>query len=120
MMEKQYDNELKGAVWPENNSQVLQRGHVTIGGTKRYCIIVESTNQSGDKKLEFFWSGGLINKVTEKVTTVSPDISAKIMIPDVGQRMKFGGWSKTTQDGRDYFSIGLKDIEDQNEEKAPF
>ena len=121
--EKVYDNELRGAVWPENNSQVIFRGHIQIGGEKRYCIIVESKNAKGELKQEVFWAAGLITKNIDKVTTQSPDISATIPIPNFETKYKFGGWNKTMRDGREYFSLGLKEkveLDNANEEEAPF
>mgnify|MGYP003637263714 FL=1 len=40
--QKEYDNELKGFMWHENDSTIHRKGSITINGQKKYSAIVES------------------------------------------------------------------------------
>ena len=59
--QKEYDNELKGFMWHENDSTIHRKGSITINGQKKYSAIVESTNDKGEKKHELMVSVGLLD-----------------------------------------------------------
>lgn len=115
----EYDNNLTGALFIENTSQVLKRGFFMINGEKKYGILVESENDKGNKKFEIMLSAGLVypHEESEKKTPKSPDVSGKLTI-DAG-KYKFGGWNKVSHDsGKEYISCSLMPVID--EESAPF
>lgn len=117
MSDKNYDNELKGALWHENKSDVIKRGNVTIDGQKKYWVLIKSENDKGDSKYEIAFSAGLVFPKTaeEKLKPTSPDVNGKINHD--GKTFKFGGWENTTDSGLEYLSVSLS-VEE--EDKPPF
>jgi len=111
-----YDNELRGALWAENQSEVINRGHLQIEGEKRYCVLIQSVNDRGEKKHELCFSAGLVHptSASEKRSPESPDIGGRVTID--GKVYKFGGWTRTTNQGLGYYSGSLRPISDE----APF
>jgi|TARA_R110000744_G_scaffold122384_5_gene227396 hypothetical protein len=118
--QKEYDNELKGFMWHENDSTIHRKGSITINGQKKYSAIVESTNDKGEKKHELMVSVGLlhVNSEDQKKSESSPDIGGKITID--GTTYKFGGWKKESKEGTPYTSCSLRLVESDNAEKVPF
>jgi|TARA_R110000803_G_scaffold176417_1_gene238877 preprotein translocase subunit Sec61beta len=115
----EYDNNLTGALFIENTSQVLKRGFFMVNGVKKYGILVESENDKGSKKFELMLSAGLVyyHEESEKKTPKSPDVSGKIKIDEASY--KFGGWNKIAHDsGKEFVSCSLMPVLD--EESAPF
>ncbi len=108
-----------GTLWHDNETVVHRKGSFLINGKKRYGGILESTNDQGEKKYEFFVCAGLIyvNSEDEKQSEKSPDIGGPITLDN--KKYKFGGWAKESERGNPYTSIGLKEDEPK-EEKAPF
>ena len=117
-MNKQYDDELKGAFFPESQSEVVWRGNLTVKGEKKYGIIVQSSNRDGKTKHELMVSAGLVHLTTEdaKTNVNSPDIGGRVTV-GVDQ-YKFGAWEKQADSGLNYLSASLKPLAD--EEDAPF
>jgi len=115
----EYDNNLTGALFMENKSQVLKRGFFMVNGVKKYGILVQSENDKGQKKHELMISAGLVyhHDAESKKSPKSPDLSGKVSI-DAGT-YKFGGWEKIGHDsGNEFLSCSLMPILD--EEEAPF
>lgn len=120
MSDKNYDNELKGALWHESISQVIKRGNVTVDGQKKYWVLIKSENDKGDTKYELAFSAGLVFPKTaeEKLKPTSPDVNGKITYNETVYN--FGGWQNTTDSGLDYYSCSLKADTEESEEEAPF
>jgi len=119
--QKEYDNELQGFLWYENNAVIHRKGSLTINGEKKYVAIVESKNDKGDSKYELMMSVGLVHTNTEeeKMKPTSPDIGGKVTID--GTVYKFGGWKKESKGGAPYTSCSLRlDNSTANTEKVPF
>ena len=118
--EKEYDNELQGFLWHENNAVIHRKGSLTINGEKKYVAIVESKNDKGDSKYELMMSVGLVHTNSEenKMKETSPDIGGNITIDSV--TYKFGGWKKESAQGVPYTSCSLRKNETQSTEKVPF
>lgn len=117
-MQKQYDDELKGAFFTESKSEVLYRGSMQVDGKKKYGIIVRSENKDGKTKHELMFSSGLVHLTdqAEKINANSPDIGGRVQVE--GKTFKFGGWNKTSDNGLSYYSASLQKLEDEQE--APF
>ena len=77
-MSEEYNDELQGYLWHENDSVIKRKGSFTIEGTKYYGAIVESKNNLGESKYEFMMSLGLIHLNGEKLDPKSPDMGGKV------------------------------------------
>ena len=118
------DNEKRGYLWHENNATIERKGTFTLNGVKRYGAIVKSFNSDGEPKYEFMMSCGLLhlnsgNKKNER----TPDMGGKVTIDD--NIYKLGCWAKESENGTPYTSIGLQEVNDDEEntslpDKAPF
>tara|TARA_A100001391_G_C4834294_1_gene215086 strand:+ start:71 stop:487 length:417 start_codon:yes stop_codon:yes gene_type:complete len=113
MEERQFDDNLKGALWAETQSEVTNRGHIMINGEKHYCVVVKSQNKEGKTKYELMVSAGLVHEKNEKSTDRSPDLGGNVTV--AGNRYRFGGWSNETNAGLNYLSCSLRENVD-----APF
>tara|TARA_R100001460_G_scaffold8441_4_gene20885 strand:+ start:9659 stop:10006 length:348 start_codon:yes stop_codon:yes gene_type:complete len=115
-MEKKYDDELKGAFFPEGQSEVVFRGNMQINGEKRYGVIVKSQNRDGKEKHELMFSAGLIhvNTPESKIHDRVPDIGGRVYFDK--EKYKFGCWNQRADSGLEYLSAGLS----LDEETAPF
>ena len=111
MENKEYDDELQGYLWHENDSVIHRKGSFTIEGKKYYGAIVESKNNKGDSKYEFMMSLGLIHLNEEKLNPKSPDMGGKVTHND--KQYKLGCWAKTGQEsGTPYTSLGFQLIDE--------
>jgi uncharacterized protein (DUF736 family) len=126
-MENNFDKDGNGTLWADD-AEIIRKGSFNWEGEKRYGAIVKSKNNQGKEKYEFMVSVGLLFTNPDKTNPRTPDISGKITIDK--EPFKFGAWKKTTEDGRDYTSIGITqpktkeenesvDVE-INEEECPF
>ena len=112
-MSREYDdNNGNGTLWADD-AEIIRKGSFEWDGEKKYGAIVKSKNNQGKEKYEFLISAGLIFANKEKDHPKVPDISGKITIDK--EEYKFGGWKKTTEDGRDYTSIGITDLKKKEE-----
>jgi len=111
---KEWDNELQGYLWHENNAVIHRKGSININGEKKYVAIVESKNDKDEPKYELMVSVGLVhaNSEEEKYKPTSPDIGGKVTID--GVVYKFGGWKKESEQGQPYTSCSLR-----KEEQTP-
>ena len=116
-MDKEFDNELKGYLWHENDCEVHRKGSITINGKKRYFAVAESKNDKGEPKFELLMSVGLLyaNSAVDKLSDKSPDIGGRVTID--GQMYTFGGWKKESSKGLPYTDVSLRE---HQESKAPF
>ena len=112
-MENEFNNNGNGTLWADD-AEIIRKGSFNWNGEKRYGAIVKSRNNEGKEKFEFMVSAGLVFANTEKQDPKIPDISGKITIDE--KPFKFGGWKKTTEDGRDYTSIGIVEQKQKAEE----
>ncbi len=104
----EYDNNLTGALWPEDRSEVLARGNLEIDGEKKYCILVKSKNNEGREKFELMISAGLIHKNEIEPGSKSPHFGGKTTID--GKSYKFGAWNRTPRSGGpDFLSASLRE-----------
>ena len=117
-MTKQYDDELKGAFFPESQSEVIWRGNLTVKGEKKYAVIVQSANRDGKTKHELMISAGLVHLTSEdaKTNVNSPDIGGRVTVGI--EQFKFGAWEKTAESGLNFLSCSLLALADEDE--APF
>tara|TARA_Y100001970_G_scaffold288784_1_gene417035 strand:+ start:6076 stop:6429 length:354 start_codon:yes stop_codon:yes gene_type:complete len=117
-MDKQFDDELKGVFFKENQAEVMWTGNMTKGGEKGYYRIVQSENRDGKKKLELMKSVGLIYATSEeeKTSPNSPDFGGRVTVDK--DKLKFGSWLKLSASGIDYLSASFKKIDEEDE--APF
>lgn len=118
-MNDKFDDNLKGALFNENKSKVIKRGSFTIGGAKRYGVMVESENDKGQVKHELMFSAGLVyvHDANEKLNERSPDVGGKIYFD--GSFYKYGAWNQVSANsGIEFQSCSLKPVDD--EQKAPF
>ena len=111
-MDKEYDNEKKGYLWHETDSEIVRKGTVTVEGDKYYCGIIERTH-SGEKKYEFFISAGLLHPNHEKLNENSPDMSGMVTIN--GNSYKLGCWAKENSNGP-FTSVGLRDVTEKKQD----
>jgi len=115
-MSEEYNDELQGYLWHENDSVIKRKGSFTIEGTKYYGAIVESKNNLGESKYEFMMSLGLIHLNGEKLDPKSPDMGGKVT--HNGKQYKLGCWAKTGKEsGTPYTSIGFLPLDQA--EKPP-
>lgn len=105
------DDNLSGAMFPDNAAKVLGRGNVKINGEKVFCAIVESKDRKGDTMRELMVSAGkvYINKPENKPKESSPDLGGNIMLN--GMKYRFSGWNNVSQNGNEYVSVKLKENE---------
>lgn len=131
--EKKFEQKEKnGALWVDNNSQILRKGSMLWKTAspendgkdeKRYFALVESENNHGKKKLELLMSVGLVFVNENKFSEDSPDISGNVTIDDTVYR--FYGRKKEARDGLPFTSCQLVEKDDEIfvkevEEKLPF
>lgn len=130
--EKKFEQKEKsGALWVDNNAQILRKGSmlwkIADGNTnkdeKRYFSLIESENNLGQKKLELVMSVGLVFVNEQKFSEDSPDISGNVTID--GKVYKFYGRKKEAKDGLPFTSCQLVEKDDEifvkeAEEKLPF
>jgi len=130
--EKKFDKKEKsGALWVDNNAQILRKGSMlwkfadenNHKEEKRYFSLVESENNLGQKKLELVMSVGLVFVNDKKFSEDSPDISGNVTIDN--KVYKFYGRKKEAKDGLPYTSCQLVEKDDEifvkeQEEKLPF
>ena len=115
----EYDDELTGYLWHENDCTVERKGSFTIKGQKYYGSIVKSKNNKGETKYEFVVSLGLLHLNTEKKSERTPDMGGKITLN--GNQYKLGCWAKESESGTPYTSLGFEDLEaEQDRDRAPF
>ena len=116
--EKQYDDELSGYLWHENDSTVERKGSFTVDGKKYYGAIVKSLNDKGEAKYEFVASLGLLHLNQNKMSERSPDMGGKITLN--GKTYKLGCWAKESEKGTPYTSLGLEEVdEEENTTSTP-
>ena len=108
--EKQYDDELTGYLWHENDSTVERKGSVTVEAKKYYGAIVKSLNNKGETKYEFMVSLGLLHLNENKKSAKSPDMGGKITLN--GKKYKLGCWAQESEKGTPYTSLGLEEIDE--------
>ncbi len=128
MEDKQYDNALKGFLWHETGSTVLRKGTIQINGKELYAAIIKSSNNKAEEKYELMISAGLLHVNDVKKSEKRPDIGGPITVD--GQKVKRGGWRKTSEKGTEYTSVSLQVKEEdgnanyegvkKTEEEAPF
>lgn len=104
-MEKQYDDELKGFLWHENEATIERKGSFQIDGKKLYGAIVKSINDKGEVKYEFMQSLGLIHLNDDKRSEKSPDMGGKVTYN--GKKYKLGCWARESANGTPYTSLGF-------------
>ena len=108
---KQYDEELRGYLWHENDSSVERKGSFTIEGKKYYGAIVKSLNDKGEAKYEFVMSLGLLHLNTNKLSEKSPDMGGKITLNN--KVFKLGCWAKESEKGTPFTSLGFTEVEEE-------
>ena len=114
--DKQYDDELRGYLWHENDSSTERKGSFTIQGKKYYGAIVKSLNDKGEAKYEFVMSLGLLHLNTNKMSEKSPDMGGKVTLN--GKIFKLGCWAKESEKGTPFTSLGFTEV-DEDESSAP-
>ena len=114
--DKQYDDELRGYLWHENDSSIERKGSFTIQGKKYYGAIVKSLNDKGEAKYEFVMSLGLLHLNTNKMSEKSPDMGGKVTLN--GKIFKLGCWAKESEKGTPFTSLGFTEV-DEDESSAP-
>ena len=108
----EYDDELSGYLWHENDATVERKGSFTIDGVKYYGAIIKSYNNKGDSKYEFVMSTGLLH-LNE---SGNPQLGGKVTIN--GKVWKLGCWATESKSGVPYTSLGFEDPEERNRNKT--
>ncbi len=102
------DKEMKGALWPDNNAQILYKGNFQINGEKKYASLIKTKTQNGNDIVELSTSVGIVhqNKQEDKQNPKSPDIGGTITID--GVLYKIGGWNNMSSNGQEYLGLSLE------------
>ena len=102
----------KGYLWQETEAKVIRKGYghgIMREGEEEYLSIVKTT-VGGKDKYELVMSLGLIyvnDEDSKRDPERSPDISGKVRVPTDFKTMKFGGWKREQEDGREGTSISF-------------
>ena len=109
----------KGYLWQETEAKVIRKGYghgIMRDEEDEYLSIVKTT-VGGKDKYELVMSLGLIyvNDEESKRAKDSPDISGTVRVPTSFKSMKFGGWKRVQEDGREGTSISFKDTTTKEE-----
>ena len=105
------DDERRAALWPESDSEITHRGHVTLDGEKKYAVLVKSYNNKGEEKRELMVSTGLVYQNEQKLNEQSPDLSGKVKID--GRDFRLALWEKTSRAGAPYLQGQVSDPKEQ-------
>ena len=102
----------QGYLWQETEAKVIRKGYghgIMRDGEDEYLSIVKTT-VGGKDKYELVMSLGLIyvnDEDSKRDPERSPDISGKVRVPTDFKTMKFGGWKREQEDGREGTSISF-------------
>lgn len=115
------DRNLKGALWKDNEAEILWKGEITIDGRKKYASIQKSVKQNGDPVCELVVSVGLVYenylKPQGKTSPTQPDIGGPVTID--GSVYQFGSWFNKSAKGNDYLGVQLRP-KNQGKDDIPF
>jgi len=102
------DQNLKGAMFTDNNCEIVYKGTIQINGDTRYYSLIKTKTQKGEDIIELAMSTGrvYINSAESKTSDKTPDVGGNIRID--GVRYKFGGWNNVAKSGQDYLGVSLK------------
>ena len=102
------EKEMKGALWPDNNAQILYKGKFQINGETKYATLVKSRTQNGNDIVELCTSLGIVyqNREEDKQSPKTPDVGGTIYIDKLPY--KFGGWNNISQNGTEYLGLQLE------------
>jgi len=120
-MEERKKEKNKGYLWQETEAKVIRKGYMhemLRDGQDEYLSIVKTTVQGKDK-YELMMSLGLlyVNDESDKRSDKTPDISGPVRIPTDFKKMKFGGYKKIQEDGREGTSCSLIEAKEKNDER---
>ncbi len=101
-----HDN-LKGAMFPDNNADVAYKGTLNINGETKYVSLIKAQTQRGEEVYEVAVSMGRVylNPTEKKQNAKSPDVGGPITID--GKRYKFGAWNNVSEKGDSYLGLSL-------------
>jgi len=109
MYEKKEMKNNTGALFNDDKVSVVRKGKIKINDEIRYASIIKFEIPNQEPKYELSISVGLlhVNDAESKKNFKSPDISGTVTIDN--QQFKFGGWSKESDSGVKYTSVGITD-----------
>lgn len=106
------DNDFKGAMFTDNNCEIIYKGTIQINGDTRYYSLLRTKTQKGEEIIELAMSCGrvYINSPEQKKSETTPDVGGNIRID--GTKYKFGGWNNVAKSGQNYLGVSLRKSED--------
>lgn len=102
------DNNLKGAMFTDNDCEIIYKGTIMINGDTRYYSLIRAKTQKGEDVIELAMSTGrvYINNAEDKKSDKTPDVGGNIHID--GVKYKFGGWNNVAKSGQNYLGVSLR------------
>jgi hypothetical protein len=102
------EKEMKGALWPDNNAQILYKGKFQVNGETKYATMIKTKTQNGNEIVELCTSAGIVyqNREEEKQNPKTPDVGGTISIN--GNLYKLGGWNNIASNGTEYLGLSLE------------